>query len=167
MDGGRRPSRALVTAAVGSVRCRRCSSSTTIRTSAAPADRAPARRVRGRRRPGRHRGLAALATGRERPVVILDVQMPDLDGWQALGEIRATRSCVTSPVILCTVKSSQGDLTAGGRRAATPTSPSPSTSPRCPRGRGPGRAVPAELVRRRQERRSRASPATPAALRRR
>ena len=59
-------------------------------------------------------GLAALrAPGRERPVVILDVQMPDLDGWQVLGEIRGDEHLRDTPVILCTVKASPSDLSRG------------------------------------------------------
>ena len=64
--------------------------------------------------PGGNAGLAALRTpGRERPVVILDVQMPDLDGWQVLGEIRADEALRDTPVILCTVKASASDLSRG------------------------------------------------------
>ena len=64
--------------------------------------------------PGGSAGLAALREpGRERPVVILDVQMPDLDGWHVLGEIRGDDDLRDLPVILCTVKSSTADLTRG------------------------------------------------------
>ena len=64
--------------------------------------------------PGGTAGLAALRTpGRARPVVILDVQMPDLDGWQVLGEIRADAALRGTPVILCTVKASAIDLNRG------------------------------------------------------
>jgi DNA-binding response OmpR family regulator len=59
-------------------------------------------------------GLAALRQpGRERPVVILDVQMPDLDGWEVLTEIRGDEELRDTPVILCTVKASAADLTRG------------------------------------------------------
>jgi CheY-like chemotaxis protein len=59
-------------------------------------------------------GLAALHTpGRARPVVILDVQMPDLDGWQVLRQIRADEALRDTPVILCTVKASASDLNRG------------------------------------------------------
>jgi DNA-binding response OmpR family regulator len=64
--------------------------------------------------PGGTAGLAALrAAGRDRPVVILDVQMPDLDGWHVLGEIRADEDLRDTPVILCTVKASPADLSRG------------------------------------------------------
>ena len=46
-------------------------------------------------------------------MVILDVQMPDLDGWQVLGEIRADEALRDLAVILCTVKASPSDLTRG------------------------------------------------------
>jgi DNA-binding response OmpR family regulator len=64
-------------------------------------------------------GTAGLAALRERragpPVVILDVQMPDLDGWQVLGEIRRDDSLRDLAVILCTVKASPDDLERGWR----------------------------------------------------
>lgn len=37
-------------------------------------------------------------------VVILDVQMPDLDGWETLERLRADPRTTQTPVILCTVK---------------------------------------------------------------
>jgi CheY-like chemotaxis protein len=64
-------------------------------------------------------GTAGLAALREDPgrarVVILDVQMPDLDGWQVLGEIRRDESLRDLAVILCTVKASPDDLERGWR----------------------------------------------------
>ncbi len=59
-------------------------------------------------------GLAALrAWGKGRPVVILDVQMPDLDGWQVLATIREDATLRDLPVILCTVRAGAADLTRG------------------------------------------------------
>jgi CheY-like chemotaxis protein len=59
-------------------------------------------------------GLAALREGgRGRPVVILDVQMPDLDGWQVLAMIREDPDLRDLPVILCTVRAAGADLTRG------------------------------------------------------
>jgi CheY-like chemotaxis protein len=57
-------------------------------------------------------GLDALASlGRSpRPdVVVLDVQMPKLDGWAALHAIRGEPATATLPVVLCTVRSSAAD----------------------------------------------------------
>lgn len=54
----------------------------------------------------------AVASGR-RPVVILDVQMPDLDGWQVLEAIRRAGDLDGIPVVLCTVRASPEDLHRG------------------------------------------------------
>jgi two-component system cell cycle response regulator DivK len=48
-----------------------------------------------------------------RPVVVLDVQMPDVDGWQVLEAIRADDELGDLPVILCTVRASPADLERG------------------------------------------------------
>lgn len=48
-----------------------------------------------------------------RPIVILDVQMPDLDGWEVLERIRAQPELDGIPVMLCTVRASAADLTRG------------------------------------------------------
>lgn len=42
-------------------------------------------------------------------VVLLDIQMPDMDGWQTLREIRLSSPAADVPVVLCTVKSGRGD----------------------------------------------------------
>lgn len=46
-------------------------------------------------------------------VVVLDVQMPDLDGWEVLGRIRDHAAAAEMPVILCTVKSQLEDTRRG------------------------------------------------------
>ena len=46
-------------------------------------------------------------------LVLLDVQMPDLDGWDTLREIRSRVSLDALPVVLCTVKSSPTDTARG------------------------------------------------------
>lgn len=46
-------------------------------------------------------------------LVLLDVQMPVLDGWDTLRAIRAQPRTAEVPVILCTVKSSTDDLLRG------------------------------------------------------
>jgi CheY-like chemotaxis protein len=50
--------------------------------------------------------------GRAR-VVVLDVQMPDLDGWQVLRLIRSDEQLRDTPVMLCTVRASAADLARG------------------------------------------------------
>lgn len=45
--------------------------------------------------------------------VVLDVQMPDMDGWEILTRIRAEDELAPLPVILCTVKSRLQDTRRG------------------------------------------------------
>ena len=42
-------------------------------------------------------------------VVVLDVQMPDIDGWDTLAEIRRRPGGTEVPVVFCTVKSARED----------------------------------------------------------
>lgn len=43
-------------------------------------------------------------------VVVLDVQMPEMDGWTTLQQIRQDREVAPIPVVLCTVKQQATDL---------------------------------------------------------
>ncbi len=62
-------------------------------------------------------GVEALARlDRDEPtpaLVLLDVQMPELDGWDTLREIRSRPELASLAVVLCTVKSSPRDLAHG------------------------------------------------------
>lgn len=43
-------------------------------------------------------------------VIVLDVQMPDVDGWEVLSRLRADPGLYGRPLVLvCTVKNSQAD----------------------------------------------------------
>jgi two-component system response regulator ResD len=53
--------------------------------------------------------IIALAGGALHDVVVLDVQMPDMDGWDTLAVIRSRPGTARIPVILCTVKASAAD----------------------------------------------------------
>ena len=57
--------------------------------------------------------LHLLATEPTPDVVLLDVQMPVMDGWQTLREIRNAPATATLPVIMCTVKSRPEDRERG------------------------------------------------------
>lgn len=60
--------------------------------------------------------LAALRSRdlhRRAPVVVLDVQMPDLDGWEVLEAMRADDALRDVPVMMCTVRASADDLARG------------------------------------------------------
>ena len=46
-------------------------------------------------------------------IVLLDVQMPDIDGWQTLGAIRSNRRTESLPVMMCTVKAGSEDTERG------------------------------------------------------
>jgi DNA-binding response OmpR family regulator len=54
-----------------------------------------------------------LAGGERASLVLLDVQMPELDGWETLRRIRAEPRLDDVPVVLCTVKSSAIDTALG------------------------------------------------------
>jgi CheY-like chemotaxis protein len=53
--------------------------------------------------------LDLLASGERPDVIVLDVQMPQLDGWDTLVAIRGDPSTSEVPVILCTVRSQPAD----------------------------------------------------------
>lgn len=53
--------------------------------------------------------LAALAAEPLPDAVVLDVQMPVMDGWETLAAIRADPRLVDVPVIMCTVKAQPAD----------------------------------------------------------
>ncbi len=53
-------------------------------------------------------GLTAIAQHAPN-IVLLDVQMPDMSGWEVLAAIRGVQSTEGLPVLMCTVKSSPED----------------------------------------------------------
>lgn len=57
--------------------------------------------------------LELLADGLRPDAIVLDVQMPDLDGWDTLSAIRADERLAGVPVILCTVRAQQADIDRG------------------------------------------------------
>jgi len=57
--------------------------------------------------------LHLLATAPTPDVVLLDVQMPVMDGWQTLSQIRSSKATAALPVIMCTVKSRPEDRLRG------------------------------------------------------
>lgn len=60
-------------------------------------------------------GLEGLETlGREKPdLVILDIHMPKLDGWDVLWEVRARAESKSLPVIMLTIESDGESVTKG------------------------------------------------------
>ena len=57
--------------------------------------------------------LDLLAEGDLPDIVLLDVQMPDVDGWETLGRLRADPRTAELPVVLCTVKGLPEDTLKG------------------------------------------------------
>ena len=55
---------------------------------------------------------AALRSGRPE-LVILDVMLPDEDGYQILAKLRADPACAATPVIMVTAKTSEIDVVKG------------------------------------------------------
>jgi CheY-like chemotaxis protein len=49
------------------------------------------------------RGAAALAEKIQPALILLDVMMPNVDGWQVLSEIRQNQMIHTIPIVVCTV----------------------------------------------------------------
>lgn len=46
-------------------------------------------------------------------IVLLDVQMPDVDGWETLSRLRADPRTADLPIVLCTVKGLPEDTLKG------------------------------------------------------
>jgi len=63
--------------------------------------------------PGGRVALERLGAEDDFGFVILDVQMPDMDGWETLRAIRQDPRASRIPVVMCTVKGSPEDLIHG------------------------------------------------------
>lgn len=71
-------------------------------------------RIESIQAPGGRDGLDLLDAGWLPDLVLLDVQMPVMDGWDTLARIRSLDGAARDvPVILCTVKSAADDLVRG------------------------------------------------------
>lgn len=57
--------------------------------------------------------LSLLASGTEVHIVVLDVQMHEMDGWDTLRAIRQDPRTADLPVVLCTVRGSTVDMVRG------------------------------------------------------
>jgi CheY-like chemotaxis protein len=57
--------------------------------------------------------LRLLAQGDLPDIVLLDVQMPDVDGWETLTRVRRDPRTAALPVVLCTVKGLPEDTLKG------------------------------------------------------
>jgi CheY-like chemotaxis protein len=57
--------------------------------------------------------LRLLAGGELPDIVLLDVQMPDVDGWETLSRLRGDPRTADLPVVLCTVKGLPEDTLRG------------------------------------------------------
>ena len=65
------------------------------------------------REAGNGREALALLDDVAPDLVLLDVQMPEMDGWETLAALRADPRSAEVPVILCTVKSHLDDMRRG------------------------------------------------------
>jgi len=54
--------------------------------------------------------LAMLATGTTPDAIILDIQMPGLDGWETLTQLREHPWAEDVPVLMCSVKAAPQDV---------------------------------------------------------
>jgi CheY-like chemotaxis protein len=57
--------------------------------------------------------IAVLEDGKRPDVVLLDVQMPEMDGWDTLARIRRDPPTAEIPVVLWTVKASPDQMVRG------------------------------------------------------
>lgn len=57
--------------------------------------------------------LSALGGGELPDIILLDVQMPDVDGWETLSGVRSDPRTRHLPVVLCTVKGLPEDALKG------------------------------------------------------
>jgi CheY-like chemotaxis protein len=64
-----------------------------------------------------HEALERLREGAPE-VVLLDVMMPGLDGWQVCERIRADPDLATTPVVILSARAQQSDLERGAQAGA-------------------------------------------------
>ena len=57
-----------------------------------------------------HDALRLLAEDEPPVVAVIDVQMPEMDGWETLTAVRGNPATADLPVLLCTVKSGTADI---------------------------------------------------------
>lgn len=65
-------------------------------------------------------GVRALATARrERPdLILLDVMMPELDGWEVCRRVREDPDLAGVPVVFLSARAQEGDILRGSRSGA-------------------------------------------------
>lgn len=67
------------------------------------------------------------ATERLPGLIVLDVQMPEMDGWTVLEHLRADHRTRSIPVLMCTVKTGDSDRRQARHRGADAYLPKPFT----------------------------------------
>ncbi len=71
--------------------------------------------VRGHELVGAHTGTEGLRVARERPfdLILVDVMMPDIDGYEVCRQLRADPATAAIPIVILTARSSLVDQTQG------------------------------------------------------
>lgn len=71
--------------------------------------------VRGREITGAHTGSEGLRLAHERPfdLILVDVMMPDIDGYDVCRQLRADPATAAIPIVILTARSSLVDQTLG------------------------------------------------------
>ena len=71
--------------------------------------------VRGRELTGAHTGAEGLRLARERrfDLILVDVMMPDIDGYEVCRRLRADPATAPIPIVILTARSSLVDQTQG------------------------------------------------------
>ena len=71
--------------------------------------------VRGRELTGAHTGLEGLRLAHERhfDLILVDVMMPDIDGYEVCRRLRADPATAAIPIVILTARSSLVDQTLG------------------------------------------------------
>ena len=69
-------------------------------------------------------------------LILLDIMMPGIDGYQVAAKIKSNRATANIPVIMVTALDDQKSRMDGLAREPRSSSPSPSTASSCARGSG-------------------------------